>query len=377
MAKGWKSYIAYGRNDHPSQSELIKIGNDLDVKFHVLQTRLFDRQGLGSKHSTLELVKLIIEIKPDVIHLHNLHGYYTNIEILFKYLAIANIPVVLTLHDCWAFTGHCCHFSYIGCDKWKTQCRDCPQKKEYPASYGLDRSKKNYLLKKELFTAIKRMTIVPVSQWISDIVSQSFLNRYPVHIIKNGIDTNVFKPGGNIKIKERYKVKGRFIILGVANAWSPRKGLPDFIELSRIIDKNSVIILIGLSLKQTKDVPQNIIGICHTDSKEELAKLYSIADVYINTSGEETFGLTTVEALSCGTPAVVYNATACPEVITSETGFIVEKGDFEGLLNAIKTVREKGKEQYSNACRERATKLYDSNDRYLDYLNLYESMLAL
>lgn len=371
----WSSYIAYGRNKRPSHSRTIKIGSALDLILHGLQSRLLDRHGFGSLQATRKFIEQAGEIKPDIIHLHNLHGYYLNIEILLKYIAEANIPVVWTLHDCWPITGHCAHFDYVNCRKWVSLCSKCPQKRSYPASLFADRSAKNYLLKKELFTSIRQMTIVTVSKWLSDIVNQSFLSNYPVQVINNGIDTDVFKPIISRRIRKKYNLENEFILLGVASIWNNRKGLSDFLELSRLIDKNSRIILVGLNRGQIDSLPQNIIGISCTENQEELAELYSMADVYVNPSVEETFGLTTVEALACGTPAIVYNATACPEVVTHETGFIVEKGNIDGLLNAIETVRRNGKAQYSNICRERAIKLYDKNDRYLDYLNLYESML--
>lgn len=373
---GWNSYIASGRSGQPSKSESIIIGNAWDIRLHGIQTRLFDRHGLGSYKASLALVKKIINIKPDIIHLHNLHGYYLNIEVLFIFLATQSIPVVWTFHDCWPMTGHCAHFDFIGCEKWKTECNECPQKNKYPTSFLLDRSSKNHQLKKQLFSLPEYMTIVTVSQWLSDTTRQSFLKKYPIKIINNGIDTTVFKPSNHDLIRAKYNILGKFVILGVANIWSVSKGLNDLIELSKIIDSNCQIVLIGLNQRQIENLPLNIIGIVRTESKEELAEMYSLADVYVNTSVEETFGLTTAEALSCGTPAVVYNATACPEVISSETGFIVEKGDIKGLLKAIETVRKNGKNKYSKACRERAITLYDKNDRYMEYFKLYESILV-
>jgi putative colanic acid biosynthesis glycosyltransferase len=235
MKNGWKSYIAHGRNNRPSQSETIKIGNDWDIKWHGLQTRLFDRHGLASMKATKKLVEKIKEVQPEIIHLHNLHGYYLNIEILFHYLATANIPIVWTLHDCWPMTGHCAYFSFIGCDKWKTQCEHCPQKKGYPASYLMDRSYQNYRLKKELFTSVRKMTLVPVSNWLATIIKDSFLKGYPIKTIYNGVDTTVFSPRESDEIREKNKIKDKFVLLGVANVWDQRKGLNDFIRLSRLI----------------------------------------------------------------------------------------------------------------------------------------------
>ena len=376
IQNGWKSYIAYGRNKRPSYSNLIKIGTEMDMKCHGLQTRLFDRHGLGSRNATKKLINEINKIKPDIIHLHNLHGYYLNISILFKYFETLAIPIIWTFHDCWPMTGHCVHFDSIDCDKWKTECCNCPQKNTYPASYLIDRSSKNYFLKKELFTSLKNLTIITVSNWLESIVKQSFFSSIPIYTIYNGVDMEIFTPIKNSNIKEKYNLGTKFIILGVANVWSPGKGLNDFIELSKVIDINTAIILVGLTNRQIKNLPVNIVGISKTENTLELAELYSAANIFVNTSVEETFGLATAESLSCGTPAVVYNATACPEVIDNNTGFIVRKFNIEGILQAVETVKKNGKEKYSNNCIKRIKEDFNKIDRYHDYLKLYDKLLS-
>lgn len=376
MANGWQSYIAYGRNDSHSQSQLIRIGSDWDVKMHGIQTRLFDRHGFASKKATNKLIQKIDWLKPDVIHLHNLHGYYINIELLFNYLKKTNIPIVWTLHDCWPVTGHCVYFDFIRCEKWKTQCNRCPQKATYPASYFIDRSKKNFIIKKELFSSMPNLTLVSVSQWLANIIEQSFLKNSSLRVISNGIDTDVFQPVPVKSILTKYSLDHKFILLGVANVWSPRKGLMDFVELSKKLDSDYQIILVGLTQKQINTLPKNIIGFKRTESIKELVELYSTADVVLNISYEETFGMTTVEGFACGTPGIVYNATASPELIDNATGIIVEKGDIEGLGRAIQQIKNKEKKFYTEACIERARRFYRNEDRYQEYLDLYESILV-
>jgi len=371
----WNSYIAYGRNDQTPQTGLIRIGSNWDVNLHGLKTRLFDRHGLGSRNATINFCKQIDELKPDIIQLHNLHGYYINIEVLFNYLVLKNIQVVWTFHDCWPLTGHCVYFDVIGCEKWKTECGHCPQTKEYPASFGLDRSQQNFHHKKELFTTLKNLTVVPVSRWLENIVKQSYFAGFPMQVISNGIDMDIFRPLQEAYIRKKYRLENKFIILGIASIWSLHKGLNDFVELSRKLESGDQIILVGLTKIQIKTLPSNIIGIERTNDIQELVALYSDADVFINPSLEETFGLTTVEALACGTPTIVFNATASPELVVQETGFVVEKGDIQGLIHVIKTIKTKGKNSYSSACVERAKKLYNKDDRYMDYLKLYESIL--
>ncbi|HLW09800.1 MAG TPA: glycosyltransferase [Fermentimonas sp.] len=375
IASGWESYIAFGRNERYSESNLIRIGNDLGIKMHGLQTRLFDRHGLGSVKSTKLFIQQVDKIKPDIIHLHNIHGYYINIEILFNYLSKVDVPVVWTLHDCWSITGHCTHFSYVGCEKWRTKCYSCPQKNEYPASLFIDRSEKNYILKNELFNSLSNLTLVPVSQWLSDILKDSFLQKYPSSVINNGINTSVFKPTGNNEFRERYGLQNKFILLGVAGIWSQRKGLEDFIELSKTLGADYQIILVGLTRKQKDQLPVEILGIERTESVEELAELYASSDVYINTTYEDTFPTTNLESLACGTPVITYNTGGSPESIDESTGIVVEQGNISKLVEAIRVIKDNGKQYYSDACVNRVNRLYKKEDRYKEYIDLYESLI--
>jgi len=372
---GWKSYIAYGRHARTSQSELIKIGSDWDIMMHGLQTRLFDRHGFASIAATRKFVKQIKKIKPDIIHLHNIHGYYINIEILFRYLKDANIPVVWTFHDCWPMTGHCAHFTFVGCDKWKTQCYECPQKKDYPSSYFLDRSKQNHKQKRKLFTSVNDITIVPVSNWVGEIVKQSYLKDYPIRVINNGIDVNAFSPQSRDGIRLKYGLADKFILLGVATEWERRKGLHDFIELSKTLKDDEIIILVGLKEDQIKILPENIIGITRTESTQELAEFYSSADVFVNPTWEDNFPTTNLEALACGTPVITYETGGSPEAIDELTGIVVEQGNIHKLTEAINQIKEKGKQSYSEACVKRAHRLYRKEDRYREYIELYEELL--
>jgi len=372
---GWESYIAFGRWSSKSGSCLIRIGSKTNILYHVLLTRILDKHGLGSVKSTYKFINQIERINPDIIHLHNIHGYYLNIKILFKYLSKINKPIVWTFHDCWPITGHCVHFDLIGCEKWKSECSNCPQKKSYPASYFFDNSSKNFNLKQDVFNSVKNLTIVTVSEWLSETVKKSFLSKHPIKIIQNGIDLSVFKPENSEYIKEKYKINKRFIILGVASIWDERKGLNDFIKLSRDIDQDFQIILVGLKKNQVKKLPSNIIGIPKTENVKELVAFYNMADVYFNASKEETFGLTTVESMACGTPVIVYKSTACPEIVTEKTGFVIDKNDTTGLLNALVIIKENGKNYYSESCIELAKERYDISSMLNKYMELYNSVL--
>lgn len=371
---GWESIIAYGRNEKESSSKLIRIGNKKDVLIHGLRSRLSDKHGFYSLHATNEFIRQVEKIEPGIIHLHNLHGYYIHIGVLFNYLAGIKTPVVWTMHDCWPVTGHCAYFDFAKCEKWKTECHHCPQIHSYPKSICVDRSEWNFKQKKKLFTSVSDLTIVTVSDWLAGIVSQSFLSDLPVKVIHNGVDTEIFTPAHDNDIREKYNLQQKYILLGVANGWNYRKGLDDFIKLSKELEENFQIILIGLSDSQRKNLPGNIIGLGKLESAKELSRYYSAADILVNPSVEETFGMTIAEALACGTPAVVYNATACPEVISSDTGIVVEKNDIRELKDSIHAIIKNGKNQYSGRCVERAKKLFDKKVRYMDYIALYESL---
>lgn len=333
--KGHEVKIAYGRGEVPKQFDKysIRIGTDLDIKLHGIKARIQDASGFGSKRVTDKFVQWIKHYDPDIIHLHNIHGYYINIESLFNYLKRCNKKIIWTLHDCWSFTGHCAYFDYANCDKWKFQCQKCEQKREYPRSSILDRSKYNFLLKKELFTDIPNMTIIVPSKWLKELVKQSFLKEYPIKVIYNGIDVSVFRPLKS-DVYMKYNCEDKKIILGVAGVWDRRKGLNSFVTLSQLLSDEYQIVLIGLSKKQLSDIPINIIGIERTESVQELSQFYSAADVFVNPTLEDNYPTTNLEAIACGTPVISYRTGGSGES-ASKYGMVVKKGDINALKAAI------------------------------------------
>jgi len=375
IKNGWQSYIAYGRGNRPSASNKYRIGSNFDMYLNALKTRLFDIEGFTAKQATLKLIQYIQQIKPDLIQLHNLHGYYLNINILFRYLSSVNIPIVWTLHDCWAFTGHCVHFEYVNCNKWKTACYRCPQKTEYPSSFFLDNSKRNFQIKKRLFTSTKNLHIITPSEWLSDLVKQSFLSKYPISIINNGVDLKVFHYTQLSEIRQKYHLGLNKIILGVAGIWSERKGLKYFDELNSLIAKNTQIVLVGLSKKQINQLPKGILGIERTENVNELAALYSLADVFVNPTLEDNFPTTNIEAMACGTPIITFKTGGSIESVSPSTGLIVPQGDIVKLKEAIDIILAKNKETYKIMCIERVNKLYNSSERYNEYLSLYNQLI--
>lgn len=370
---GHECIIAYGRGNAPDDIKSIKIGSNFDNYNHVFKTRVLDKHGFGSAKATKKLIKQIEAYSPDIIHLHNIHGYYINIEILFKYLKKADKPIVWTFHDCWPFTGHCSHFDYISCEKWKYQCSGCAQKKEYPSSILLDNSKTNYMRKKELFTSVQNMTIITPSQWLAGLVKQSFFRKYPVKVINNGIDLEIFNPTKN-NFREKYNLKEKIIILGVANIWNERKGLKYFIEMAGRIDKLYQIVLVGVSRKQINKLPKNIIAIARTNNANELAEIYTAADIFVNPTLEENFPTTNLEALACGTPVITFNTGGSGESVEKNCGVVVDEYDVHSLIQSISNFIRLEKSKVSYACTHKSKKQYDKYVKFSQYIKLYSSM---
>ena len=371
--KGYECVIAYGRGKVPDGYHTIKIGSTLDNYMHVVKSRALDKHGFGSKRATEEFVKKVREFNPDIIHLHNIHGYYINVEILFNYLKEANKPVVWTLHDCWAFTGHCAYFDYIGCNNWKTGCYNCSQKKEYPTSRLLDNSIWNYQRKKELFTSIKDMTIVTPSVWLGGLVESSFLGKYNIKVINNGIDLSLFKPT-NSNFREKHDLQDKFIILGVASFWEQRKGLKYLIELANDLDSSYQVIVVGVTDKQIKNLPTKIIGITRTNNAKELVEIYSSADVFVNPTLEDNFPTVNLEALACGTPVITFDTGGGIECLDKGCGFIVEKKNVMQIINIIRELQDNRNLNYAHNCRQRAFNFYNKSSRYADYIELYNQI---
>lgn len=369
IENGHESFIAYGRGLPINCNNTIKIGSKIDNYSHVMSTRLFDLHGFASKNATHEFVEKIKVLDPDIIHLHNLHGYYINIMILFDYLRNSNKRIIWTLHDCWSFTGHCSHFEFSGCEKWKTQCSNCPEKSMYPASLMIDNSRQNYQVKKKVFTGIENLTIVTPSEWLMGKVIDSFLGEYNVKKINNGVDLNVFTVIDDKSSETIYE--GKFVILGVASIWTDRKGFEYFLKLSELIKDDEIIILVGVSKKQRILLPSNIIGIEKTNNIEELSKLYNRADIFVNLTLEDTFPTTNLEALACGTPVVTFITGGSSESITENTGISVQKGNLDSLIDSINQVRNLGKNFYQSNCSIRANRFFDIKKSIHHYLDLY------
>lgn len=326
--------VAYGRASvDDGAAQLIPIGTKAEYLLHAGMTRLFDRCGYCSGRATRRLLSQIEDFQPDVIWLHNLHGYYLNLAILFQWLKKhPHIKILWTLHDCWAFTGHCAHFAAAGCEHWRSGCGACPQLRTYPKTYGRDHTKQHYADKKKIFSGVLGLTIIVPSQWLAQLVKQSFLKEYPVAVVNNQIDRKVFRPTPS-DFRARYGLSEKIMVLGVASVWSREKGLFDFCQLRETLDSRFAIVLVGVTAKQKKKLPQGILALPRTASPQELAEIYSAADVFVNPTHQDNYPTVNLEARACGTPVVTYNVGGSPESAGGK--YVVEENDIAGLAAQI------------------------------------------
>lgn len=358
-----------GKASNINLSDTYKVNNKLGYYSHNIAAKVTDKTGLFSSKQTKKLVNDIINFSPDIVQLHNLHGYWINYKILFKYLIEANVPIVWTLHDCWSFTGHCSHFAKTNCIQWKIQCKKCPQLKTYPKTYLFSNVKKNYLIKKGLYEKINNLTIVTPSQWLADLVKESILKNHNIITINNGIDLDLFKPKkSNFRVK--YELVDYKIILSVANVWDDRKGLHDLMLLNEIISNQYKIVIVGLTKQQKDLLPSSIVGIQRTDGIEELVEIYSAADVFVNLTYEDTFPTVNIEALACGIPIITYNTGGSVEIIDNNNGFVVEQGDIQSLFSLIKSINKFRKDDLLDSAKK-----YDKHHTYNNYIELYGKIL--
>lgn len=340
-AQGHTVRIAYGRDGHVPESArryAVRIGDDRSVRRHALRTRLLDDTGFASTHATRDFLTWVELYQPDMVWMHNLHGYYINVELLFTWLKKhPEIEKKWTLHDCWSFTGHCSHFAMVKCEQWKNGCEKCCQLHAYPKTYYPWHVKRNYFRKKRCFTGVENLTLYTPSEWMAKFIRQSFLEEYTVIVEHNSVNTDIFRPTES-DFRSKYHLEGRKVILGVSSVWNKQKGLDDFITLAGMLDDNYAVVLVGVTHKLQKSLPKNVIGIEHTSSPRELAGIYSMADVYVNPSREESFSLTTLEAICCGTEAIVYEDTACAEVVRTYGGGCIVEQSVQAIFEELKEI---------------------------------------
>lgn len=361
---GWEPYTAWGRFAKNSVSNQFQVGGLWNTYSHYAAHKLFDREGLASRYATKKLIQRIEIIKPDIIHLHNIHDHYLNYPILFEYIAKENIPVVWTQHDCWTFTGGCMYYDMQSCNQWKTCCKACPEHR----ALLCDTTEMQYKLKRESLSKIKDLTYVSVSCWLSEALKASHQKHRPIVTIHNGVDVSLFRP-----LCEKPK-DGRFRIIGVAGIWAKRKGLNDFVQLRSLLPPEYEITLVGLSKEQIKRMPEGVKCVTRTTDVQELVQMYSMSDVYVNPTYSDNFPTTNIEALACGTPVITYQTGGSPEAVDEKTGVVVEQGNIRALCEAIINMNKSPLS--SMDCRSRAVSLFDKDKCFEKYISLYNNLLS-
>ena len=378
-ANGIESYVAFGFGYNPKDDEkntVYRIESDRQLFISKLWTKATGHHGFNNKRETRRLLAWIDKVKPDIIHMHNIHNHYVNVRMLLEYISTKNIPCVLTMHDCWTFTGHCAYFDFSGCDKWKTGCNHCPSLRDYPKTFApIDPSSWNYKMKKKLFAPLN-ITFVSPSQWLCNLQQQSFLKDKPCVVINNGVDMSVFHPMKS-NVREEYGIGNRKMILAVAGGLATRKGKDYLLKLPSLLNDDEVLVLVGLKNGQETLLPttNKVIGIQRTKTPDELVGLYSEADVFINPTLEDNFPTTNIEALACGTPVVTFKTGGSWECVDETTGRIAKKGDIVDLLDKIRDVLSKGKMHFKEVCVRKAQNMYNKDIQYRKYIELYCKLL--
>lgn len=373
-AQGAETIIGFGAGSVPQGAETyaLRIGGPVGRKWHGALRKLLDAEGYGSILATKRLIHFLQQYQPDVIHLHNLHGCYVNHKLFFRYLQQSGIPVVWTLHDCWAFTGHCAYFDRVGCDRWKTGCFRCPQKGEYPACIGIGGSKRNYTRKHNLFPSLPNLTLVAPCAWLQKITAESFFRNVPCRVIYNGVDRNRFYPVKS-DLREQYGIGDKLLILAVASEWEERKGIRLLPELAGKLGERCQLVVIGVTPEQRKALPASILGIQKTANVRELAAWYTVADCLANPTLEDNMPMVNLESFACGTPVVAFDTGGCAEAIPDTCGTVTPKGDVDAMADAIHNIARK-KAAFSQACFSQA-ECFDAEASAKAYWDLYQEVL--
>ena len=373
MSHGWESHIAYsgGRDGlPPHSSQLMPVGNKRDVAWHALMTRLFDAHGLASRRATQQLIRQIEKLDPGIIHIHNVHGYWLHYPLFFEYLKCSGKPVIWTVHDCWLYTGHCYHYSFARCEKWRTGCGHCPQKRIFPASWVFDRSAANWKDKRAAYGAMPNILFVPVSDWIRQEMASSFLAARSFQVIHNGIDLSVFRPEAAEKAKDT-------LYLAVASNWLEEKGFPDLVQLAGLLRDDERLVLVGrTTVEQQHRLPEGVRIVERTENVQALAALYARATVLLNPTWQDNYPTVNLESVACGTPVVTYRTGGSVEAITEATGRIVPQGDVPAMLAAARELAAADRTRTSARCREHALRHFDKEACYQHYIALYERLAA-
>lgn len=364
-----ENYILYSSRTN-GDPHGVSCSNDRYIKWQALKSRLFGNYGFNSRKATKRMIFELERVKPDIVHLHNIHGHDANLEMLFSYFREKKTKLIWTFHDCWSFTGYCTYFDLVKCGKWKTGCEACPQRCAY--SRFFDKSRTLYKKKKALFEGLD-LTVVTPSEWLAGVTRRSFFGDYPIEVICNGIDISVFRPTPS-NFRQKYGLENKKMVLGVSAEWGERKGLDVFLTLSKRLPPDYKIVLVGTDDIVDRQLPEGVISIHRTQDQKELAEIYSAADVFVNPTREEVFGLVNVEALACGTPGITFQSGGSPECYDETCGSVIDCNDIDALTREI--IRACSEKPYTREACINKSKQFDKEIRFMEYLALYERVDA-
>ncbi len=372
IENGCESYIGY-QSKAKEMSNGYKIGTGLDRKFHGLYSRIFGKQGYVSKNQTRKFLKWVDEIKPDIVHLHNLHSNYLNFNILISYLAENNIKTVYTFHDCWAFTGKCTHYSFVKCNKWKEACGNCPKNKHEVPSLFFDVTSKVIKDRTEHLNKISDLTIVSCSNWMKKQVELSHLTPKKVVTIYNGVNTNIFKPHEN-SFRKDYSLNDKFVILGFANKWCLENNMAGVKSLVEQLKDDEKIVIVGCNEEQKKyfSAYKKVIALGFIKDRLELSDIYASSNVFVNLTYEDTLPTVNMESLCCETPVITFNSCGSPELVSNENGMVVEQGNFDAIRKSIDIIKNDGIKVDYNKVKE----VFDREKCYKKYIDLYRQIVG-
>lgn len=373
---GIECYVAYALTDEKVERGY-KIGNWFFNKLHALLSRIAGKQAYFSYIPTLWFIHYIKKLQPDVVHLHNLHSNYINLPIFLKYLAKNNVRTIITLHDCWWYTGGCYYYTAAVCSKWLDKCGKCPKRFFETPAYFIDKSAEILNDKKKYLLAIPRLYFVGVSDWISNEARKSFLASKTIMTIHNGIDLSVFKPTPS-DLREKLGLTGKYVILGPASKWLDPINSVALNYFIKVMRDDEVLLLFGTLSSYVNGLSEKVKLYGYTKNRQELAALYSMADIFVNVSREDTLSLINVEAQACGTPIITFDATGPKETVDEENSLSVPVGNYERLYDCVQCIRLRAGDGTSSNCREFISQKFSKTDKFKEYINLYtESYLNL
>lgn len=372
---GHEVLVCYGRGPQSEEMAVHKFSGSIEFLIHALLSRLIGLNGMFSPIATYRLKRKVRRFKPDVVHLHDLHGFFLNYFSFLDFLKEKKIPVVWTFHSEFMITGNC--GATNGCEKWKVSCDSCPQKSTFPETWIFDFSRYLFFRKKRLFQNQPNISITTPSTWLAHNVAASPMlgSKSIIKTVPNGVDCEIFRVGASQEFPSVRSSTEEFIVIAVgANLMSSAKGGSFVIELAARLP-DMTFLLVGAT-QGAKKLPSNVTSFGVVSDKAYLANLYEQSDLTLVVSKSESFSMVCAESLACGTPIAGFKSGGPEEVAPPGYGFFVEYGDNDALEHGLKRIHS-GEEQLqsSSACASWAKQQYGLEIMTERFLHCYEEAI--